>query len=227
MPEKDTYRRFEIHSRPKINTTNREYSARAICWSFPLSSTTLCLETPRGGGSHPAVRPKVAKHRIRARVNHFPKFEMADNVPLRLMHICECTIVDCACVCVMNRRWSFLSLCREWAVPEVYPVPTVSFVVVELPSLLHIWTGEYSASPTLDCPPPHTQPPTWSTNPTTLVIQQSNQDLRVLSRVVQKWGVKMRFLIHRSSSKSVNFRIRASISDPEVNPNWRHGVEVP
>ena len=36
-------------SRTKNNTTNREYSARAICWSFPLSSTTLRLETPRGG----------------------------------------------------------------------------------------------------------------------------------------------------------------------------------
>ena len=49
--------------RTKNNTTNREYTARAICWPFPLSSTTLRLETPRG--SH---RPKVAKHRIRARV---------------------------------------------------------------------------------------------------------------------------------------------------------------
>ena len=35
-------------SRTKNNTTNREYSARAICWSFPRSSTTLRLETPRG-----------------------------------------------------------------------------------------------------------------------------------------------------------------------------------
>ena len=55
----------------KNNTTNREYSARAICWSFPLSSTTLRLETPRGGRTNPPppVRPKVAKHRIRTRVN--------------------------------------------------------------------------------------------------------------------------------------------------------------
>ena len=35
--------------RTQNNTTNREYSARAICWSFPRSSTTLRLETPRGG----------------------------------------------------------------------------------------------------------------------------------------------------------------------------------
>ena len=35
--------------RTKNNTNNREYSTRAICWSFPLSSTTLRLETPRGG----------------------------------------------------------------------------------------------------------------------------------------------------------------------------------
>ena len=34
--------------RTKNNTTNREYSARANCWSFPRSSTTLRLETPRG-----------------------------------------------------------------------------------------------------------------------------------------------------------------------------------
>ena len=34
--------------RTKNNTTNREYSARAICWSFLRSSTTLGLETPRG-----------------------------------------------------------------------------------------------------------------------------------------------------------------------------------
>ena len=54
----------------KNNTTNREYSARAICWSFPLRSTTLCLETPRGVAPPPSpVRSKVAKHRIRARVN--------------------------------------------------------------------------------------------------------------------------------------------------------------
>ena len=37
--------------RTKNNTTNREYSARGICWSFPRSSTMLRLETP-GGGSH-------------------------------------------------------------------------------------------------------------------------------------------------------------------------------
>ena len=58
--------------RTKNNTTNREYSARAICWSFPPSSTTLRLETPRGGGSHqppPPTPAKVAKHRLRARVN--------------------------------------------------------------------------------------------------------------------------------------------------------------
>ena len=57
--------------RTKNNTFNREYSARAICWSFPLSSTTLRLETPRGVAPppHPPVRPKVAKHRIRARFN--------------------------------------------------------------------------------------------------------------------------------------------------------------
>ena len=36
---------------PKNNTTNREYSASAICWSFPRSSTTLRLEMPKG--SHP------------------------------------------------------------------------------------------------------------------------------------------------------------------------------
>ena len=36
-------------SRIKNNTTNREYSARAICWSFLRSSTTLSLGTPRGG----------------------------------------------------------------------------------------------------------------------------------------------------------------------------------
>ena len=39
--------------RTKNNTTNREYSARAICWSFPRSSTTLRLETPRGGSHQP------------------------------------------------------------------------------------------------------------------------------------------------------------------------------
>ena len=57
--------------RTKNNTSNREYSARAICWSFPLSSTTLRLETPREGGrtNKPPVRPKVVKHRIRARIN--------------------------------------------------------------------------------------------------------------------------------------------------------------
>ena len=38
---------------PKNNNTNREYSARAICWSFPRSSTTLRLETPRGGSHQP------------------------------------------------------------------------------------------------------------------------------------------------------------------------------
>ena len=39
--------------RTKNNTTNREYSARAICWSFPLSSTTIRLETPKGGRTNP------------------------------------------------------------------------------------------------------------------------------------------------------------------------------
>ena len=39
--------------RTKNNTTNREYSARAIYWSFPRSSTTLRLETPRGGRTNP------------------------------------------------------------------------------------------------------------------------------------------------------------------------------
>ena len=58
--------------RTKNNTTNREYSARAIYWSFPRSSTTLRLETPRGGSHQPPPPPtpaKVAKHRLRARVN--------------------------------------------------------------------------------------------------------------------------------------------------------------
>ena len=41
--------------RTKNNTTNREYSARAICWSFPRSSTTLRLETPRGGRTNPPL----------------------------------------------------------------------------------------------------------------------------------------------------------------------------
>ena len=56
--------------RTKNNTTNREYSARAICWSFPRSSTTLRLETPRGGRTNPPppTPAKVAKHRLRARV---------------------------------------------------------------------------------------------------------------------------------------------------------------
>ena len=39
--------------RTKNNTTNREYSARAICWSFPWSSTTPRLEMPRGGVAPP------------------------------------------------------------------------------------------------------------------------------------------------------------------------------
>ena len=39
--------------RTKNNTTNREYSARAICWSFPRSSKTLRLETSRGGRTNP------------------------------------------------------------------------------------------------------------------------------------------------------------------------------
>ena len=39
--------------RTKNNTTNREYSVSAICWSFPRSSTTLRLETPRGGRTNP------------------------------------------------------------------------------------------------------------------------------------------------------------------------------
>ena len=43
--------------RTKNNTTNREYSARAICWSFPRSSTTLRLETPRGGRTNPPPPP--------------------------------------------------------------------------------------------------------------------------------------------------------------------------
>ena len=57
--------------RTKNNTTNREYSARAICWSFPRSSTTLRLETPRGGvaPTPPPTPAKVANHRLRARVN--------------------------------------------------------------------------------------------------------------------------------------------------------------
>ena len=49
--------------RTKNNTTNREYSARAICWSFPRSSTTLRLETPRGG-----VAPTPPLHRRRWRI---------------------------------------------------------------------------------------------------------------------------------------------------------------
>ena len=55
--------------RTKNNTTNREYSARAICWSFLRSSTTLRLETPRGVAPTPPPTPaKVANHRLRARV---------------------------------------------------------------------------------------------------------------------------------------------------------------
>ena len=41
--------------RTKNNTTNREYSARATCWYFPRSSTTLRLETP--GGCTPPPPP--------------------------------------------------------------------------------------------------------------------------------------------------------------------------
>ena len=43
--------------RTKNNTTNREYSARAICWSFPRSCTTLRLETPRGDRTPPPPCP--------------------------------------------------------------------------------------------------------------------------------------------------------------------------
>ena len=50
--------------RTKNNTTNREYSARAICWSFPRSSTTLRLETPRGGG-HTNPTPPLHRRRWR------------------------------------------------------------------------------------------------------------------------------------------------------------------
>ena len=50
------------------NTTNREYSASAICWSFPRSSTTLRLESPGGSHPPPPTPAKVAKHRLRARV---------------------------------------------------------------------------------------------------------------------------------------------------------------
>ena len=58
--------------RTKNNTTNRKYSARAICWSFPRSSTTLRLETPRGGGrtNPPPTPAKEAKHGLRARVKN-------------------------------------------------------------------------------------------------------------------------------------------------------------
>ena len=51
--------------RTKNNTTNREYSARAICWSFPRSSTTLRLETPRGGSHQP---PPLHRRRWRITV---------------------------------------------------------------------------------------------------------------------------------------------------------------
>ena len=50
----------------KNNTTNREYSARAIWWSFPLSSTTLRLETPRGGRTNP---PPLSDRRWRNTVS--------------------------------------------------------------------------------------------------------------------------------------------------------------
>ena len=43
--------------RTKNNTTNREYSASAIYWSFPRSYPTLCLETPRGGGGRTTPSP--------------------------------------------------------------------------------------------------------------------------------------------------------------------------
>ena len=45
----------------KNNTTNREYSARAICWSFPLSSTTLRLELPGGGVASTPLTGRVMK----------------------------------------------------------------------------------------------------------------------------------------------------------------------
>ena len=71
------------------NTTNREYSARAICWSFPQSSKTFRLETPRGGGGRtlPPVQAKVAKHRIRARVNPRPTGGGAISSPPRLVFL--------------------------------------------------------------------------------------------------------------------------------------------
>ena len=48
----------------KNNTTNREYSARAICWSFPRSSRTLRLETPRGVAPPPPYTGEGGKTRF-------------------------------------------------------------------------------------------------------------------------------------------------------------------
>ena len=77
------HNRVKYWPRTKNNTTNREYSARAICWSFPQSSTTLRLETPRGGGSHPPPTPaKVVKHGLRARVK---VFGLVTSVALRFL----------------------------------------------------------------------------------------------------------------------------------------------
>ena len=60
--------------RTKNDTTDREYSVRAICWSFLRNPTALRLETPRRNAKVAlTVRAKMAKHRIRARVNTLQK----------------------------------------------------------------------------------------------------------------------------------------------------------
>ena len=53
------------------NTTNREYSAREICWSFPLSSTTLRLETPMGGVEPPPLSDPRWRNTVSGR--HIPE----------------------------------------------------------------------------------------------------------------------------------------------------------
>ena len=94
------HNRVKYWSRTKNNTTNREYSARAIFWSFPRSSTTLRLETPRGVAPTPPPPPtpaKVAKHRLRARVKSsfsssrcVPKDSLFCGPPGRNPHFAYC-----------------------------------------------------------------------------------------------------------------------------------------
>ena len=60
------FMKHPVH-RVKNNTTNREYLARAICWSFPRSSKGASFEMARG--SHRPPLAKMAKHAARARVN--------------------------------------------------------------------------------------------------------------------------------------------------------------